>query len=247
MDIDVVTDCTESDDCPFFSSKTNLTYSYTCDCAPTPSPTTPAPTPKPSGHPTPKPTDVPTPKPTKAPIPVPTPPPTPSCGGESDRFFQQSSLNLNADIGINTNDVFKNENRTCVLNSATLYTAIDTASTTTEQIADVKVAIASKDREIAEEIMEGADKDTICTPEMLKAGKGCYAYCGAFTTASPNHHGDDTWPAIFAQWESPAVTGLDYMSCNEFYELDVTNYVSYQKSYATPKTNKKRLPTTRHP
>lgn len=219
-----MTDCTEKDaNCAIFTAKSNLSYTYSCDCAPTSSPTTAAPTPKPSEKPTPKPTAKPSSKPTRAPFPAPTPHPTPSCHNQDDRWFTQLGFNKNGQFGLNLKDQFADVNRSCVLNFAKIYTAIDKVSTSPEEINTVKVAIAPQDQSFAEQVMTAGTDE--CSAETLASGKPCFAYCGDFSDKSPDHDGDDTWPTIFATYETSQ--GISYMSCNEFYDVDVTKYFEY--------------------
>ena len=225
--VDVESDNTidTSDGCPYFSANTSLTYSYVCECAPTPAPTTPSPTPKPSNHPTPKPSYAPSVAPFPAPTPKPTFEPTEACRENKTVFEHQETLNKNGDFGVDTHATFSNDERVCTLETATLYTAFDTVVTDPSQINDVSVAIAPQDLTFAKAVWDDQSPDNVCTDEMFKNGKPCYASCGAYTDDSPDQHDQPGWPDEFTNWET--YSGVNYQSCNEFYGIDVTQYLMY--------------------
>ena len=225
--VDVESDNTidSSDGCPYFSANTSLTYSYVCECAPTPAPTTPSPTPKPSNHPTPKPSYAPSVAPFPAPTPKPTFEPTEACRENKTVFVHQEQLNKNGDFGVDIHAIFNNDERVCTLEKATLYTAFDTVVTDPAQIDDVSVAIAPQDLTFAKAVWDDRSPDNVCTGDMLTNGKACYASCGAYTDTSPDQHDQPGWPAEFSNWE--VYTGVNYQSCNDFYGIDVTQYLMY--------------------
>jgi len=295
MNLVIDADDVISDTCPNFGTEAYLEYQYTCDCSPTPQPTypvtakptaaplpapthtptvgpSPLPTPNPTQTPTPRPTPVPTSKPTGAPAPLPTPAPTAACHIASPNWQQQTTQDVSGPVPFQLFDQVVNANRTCALNKATLYSALDNRTTPFSTMANVSVLIGSQSFDNAESgsgtscasaatgqpcTASCADVPTSVTSEECLAAQdennvppeeqgfascsdGVHYCCGVCTgthacgsnpdlndcaCVNENRNQDASWPQKFLDWS--AAEGVPYNSCNAFYGLDVTAFLSY--------------------